>query len=364
MPRPVLALLLLSCACSQKGLAAVDAGAQPAPLPPGYLGTTEPDALRPGSRPVDVALGTALRPCALLSSGEVWCWSLDAPAVLPGRVPGTWETRVDAIRAEGGRLLLHASGEYSLFRGQDTQRSADRRRIWYRHAPVALGPDSPTAWRCASGGSTCLVATARALRLIDDVTGAATAVSPPALCAGAAPDLTFAPDRAEEPWLLRCGPQAYLLAVAGGGVVTRPVTGLPAGARVVGWHGGGQAEVQAKDGTRSVYVADVSPGYTQVEWTGSAPQPFTRSADAAVPFGSATADVSPCTLDGAEVVCVAGAPPALAERARKLAASFPSAPRRLWTGVDVACAWGDVMPPQWALRCITVRDESPRDVAF
>ena len=362
MQRSLVLLVATLLACSPKRGLPADAG-PPEILAPGFLGTTEPDAPRPDAHPVDAALGDDQRPCVLLSSGEVWCWRLDRPSVFPGRVPGTWDKRVDGIRAAHGRLLLHADGQYALFQGDDTQASATRHRTWFRKGPVGLGVDEPTGWQC-SGTSSCLVGSASGFRWVDDATGVQ-ALPAPAACKGAAFDLVFTPDEPGQPWAVRCGAQSVLVGVVPGAaptLVSRVAEGLPPGSRLVGWHGSGRAEVQTKDGKLAVYFAPISQAFSDAAWTGSAAQPFAPSDEVSAPVRPA--DKPPCTLDGSEVVCTATAPPVLAERARKLATSFLAAPRQLWTTADVACAWGSVLEGSWGVRCITVHDESPRDVSF
>ncbi len=369
MPRLSLAVLLLASACSPKSTASLDAGAKVSELVPGVLGSLEPDAPKPGSHPVDLALGDAQRPCALFSSGEVWCWRLDAGEMLPGRVPGTWDEPIVRIRADKGRLLMIGRGKSLLFQGAETHASVARRRTWFRNAPVALGTDVPIGWQCRDGASGCLVGSTRAFRWVDETSATSVRALPtPTLCAGVAPELVFAPEHAEQPWLVRCGAQSLLLAAFGGSadaaptLVSRPIAGLPAGSRIVGWHGDGRAEVQRKDGTLGAYVASASPAFTQAEWSDGAAQKFV----------AAHADVSPasslqapsCTLDGSEVLCAPSVAPSVAARARKLAATFLAAPRQLWTSAAAVCAWGAVLEGSWAVRCMGPHDELPRDVAF
>lgn len=353
-------------------------------VPVAASGGADP-ALPPASAtPVDLVLGDN-RPCVLLSSGEVHCWSLEGLALWPGQVPGTGALHVDAIRFAEHRLLLRAGKEHSLFLGNAVTVDEPHHHVVFQHAPVPLGDDEPLAWTCPVGTRGCFVWSHAGMRWADEERGLATPIPRAPECQTTAVDAAYP---AGEPWLwlLRCGTISYYLAhdqlrdrrPPDDLFLTRVVTGLPPKSQLLG-AGDGTLKVRHADGKSYGYHPRLLPPSGDPSWKQSA----AIDAGYRIPYGpterSAPPDRGrpPCVLSGTSITCDAAIHPELEERARRLGTSFgASGARRVWSSRGgVICAYGDAAAngQPWVLRCIgndldlgaaNPATETPRDVLF
>lgn len=351
--------------------------------------TLESELPRAGAVVVDLVLGDD-RPCLLLSSGEVFCWSLGQKTLVPGRVPGTGTLHVDEIDFRAQRLVLRAGREHLLFFGDALRPDPEPRRISFRHAPVSLGEDEPLSWTCPANTRGCFVWTRSGMRWTDEERGVARSLPTAAECradAGEVGVVDVAYPVAGNPWLwlLRCGEVTYFLAheplrdrlPPEDRFYTRVVSGLPARSQLLG-AGEGTLKVRHGDGKLFGYHPKLTGPGVDPGWQKSLP----IAAGYHIPFGpTERAPVpviapAPCVLDASGITCDSSAVPVLAERARLLASSFGAAgAKRIWSNVEgIVCALGDSAsgPLPWALRCIGSAKppasggdvEVPRDVLF
>ena len=318
----------------------------------------------------------------LLTSGEVFCWSLRSPGLWPGRVPGTGPLHVDAIRFAEHRVLMQAGTEYSLFLGDALTIDEPGHHVVFQHAPVPLGADKPLAWTCPEGTRGCFVWSHAGMRWADEERGLARSIPTAPACQTTAVDVAYP---AGEPWLwlLRCGTISYFLAhdqlrdrrPPENLFLTRVVTGLPPKSQILGT-GAGTIKVRLENGKSFGYHPRLLAPGADPSWKQNTP----IDAGFRIPFGptertvAAEKETPPCVLEAAAITCDPSAHPDLAERARRLGDSFgASGARRVWsTRAGTVCALGDAAPRPWVLRCIGTDSpdapspgaETPRDVLF
>lgn len=341
------------------------------------------DAPAAGAAPLDLVLGED-RPCLLLSSGEVYCFRLADAAPIAGRVPGTGALHIDAISYRARRLVLRAGHEHWLFFGDSVRVDPAQRRLEFAHAPVALGADEPLLWTCPEGTRGCFVWSRAGMRWADEERGMIRAIETASACQTTPAEVAYPVLGSPWLWLLRCGTISYFLAHDSlrdrlppeDRFYTRAITGLPARSQLLG-AGEGSIKIRTTDEKLAAYHPKLLPPSADPGWRQNAP----IDAGYRIPFGPtervAPAEPGPgaCVLEASGIVCESEQEPRLAERGRRLGATFGAVPpRRVWSSAaGTVCALGETANAAlpWSLRCIGsdapipgVDGEAPRDVAF